>query len=890
MSVFRNLLMQQTGWTGKPADWSDIRKGCPANSIALYAAHTDDYSSYDNLGFTATCTGGYNVYIDGTQFGSTYASGAQCNITWSTSGITTGDDITTPSALKAHKIWIEPATEGNNITAFHCARVAASGQEQQGVLWAHFNISNTINVSSCFNSYNVYRNTIMEAITAKNNIIKISSSNLFLFGAWSLSYAPILDLDNGTLAADSFSESDYKLESLVLQNGTITSFNRVCFNCYSLEKLKIKNITINVTNVSYSFSNCYALKDNSFLDSINWTNVTNATDFIVNAVALKDTVLDVRAATGLTKIGCYGTSTYFMSGFKGLRVSNEAPFNHATAPQINVSYTGMDRQALVTLFNDLPTVSDGQIINITGCTGSQQLSDDEIAIAENKGWTVTGGPAYQVYATYNASVGDTIKLNDGMATSNMAWSAYPSDTAITGSYTQTATVTAVEENNIIECQKPIQDNKDVTVNAGEIYYAYTNENDSDDSVYTVDNPVLISSTLYDNTFTSLDPQPEFTVNEASLINATEIGTLTNNNGVYSGFSSSNYIQLGISLTSSDTYKFITSITTTGSLNRDDILSNYSPYYFYIRKGYLGFYDGNSKNAGTTPLQTNTKYWVGFEWTGSNTITYFAINDDTYTKETLPPFSDTSFWTLNSTFSSNLLSGQTIYLGVSNNGYVTGSLDINNTMFIINDTIINFYNPNASITINNTEYIKTTDNDLIKPITATIEILDNTTIQTVTITSDQTAEIETSTSVTTDNNGVVITDGSRHNFNITVPSSFVSIMQNGGQQYDVTYCPYTFKANTGVGLLLKNGNDVYYRNSWIMNRDYDLHYQQINFSYPSGATVTCKVNNVLQTDLTPYCYAGDTITWTCDNAGTVTTGSYTVKYSSKDGNIQTITIS
>ena len=56
-----------------PADWSDIRKDCPANSIALYAGVKSDYSAYDNLGFTATCTGGYNVFIDGVQYGTTYA-------------------------------------------------------------------------------------------------------------------------------------------------------------------------------------------------------------------------------------------------------------------------------------------------------------------------------------------------------------------------------------------------------------------------------------------------------------------------------------------------------------------------------------------------------------------------------------------------------------------------------------------------------------------------------------------------------------------------------------------------------------------------------------------------------------------------------------------------
>lgn len=306
----------ESKWSGKPTDWSDIRKDCPANSIALYAGVKADYSQYDNLGFTATmsasdltivgsptinngiasgfstsdyietaqsfnitdifhihvavdnfsasgssqfifgllgenyafglyfgntatgisgifggsnywtglasglnvgaplnidfsgngtdftCTitqgsytktstkaiadsdmtgnyylrlgfrqssqafstgsidlnntyvkvneeyflapynaNGYKVYIDETLYG-TYNSGAQCSITWSEYTATAGEAITTPSDLTAHKIWIEPATDGNNITQLICQRVATEGTEQQGILWIHFNLSN----------------------------------------------------------------------------------------------------------------------------------------------------------------------------------------------------------------------------------------------------------------------------------------------------------------------------------------------------------------------------------------------------------------------------------------------------------------------------------------------------------------------------------------------------------------------------------------------------------------------------------------------------------------------------------------------------------------------------------------------------------------------------
>lgn len=641
MSVFRNLLMKVSGWLGKPTDWSDIRKDCPANSIALYAGHTADYSQYDNLGFTATCVGGYNVFIDGVQYGSTYASGATCSITWSTSGITTGDDITTPSAMKAHKIWIQPATEGNDITRFQFKRVSGSVQEEQGCLWCHFNLNTSINLQRFSAEQNTVWQKLCEAITAKNNTIKFLQygTGWLLRGMPNIKYIPVLDCNNTDAYFNYMASNLTNLTSITVKNANVVDADDAFSESINIESIKFVNVdTSSCSSLSEMFRQCRSLNK---LPDLNLSSATIAFNFLTEAVALEDTILDVSSATALERIGCYGKSNYFMSGFKGLRVSNEAPFNNATAPQIDVSYTGMNRAALVQLFNDLPTVSDGQIINITGCTGSENLTDEDISIAENKGWTVAGGPAFQVYSTYNASVGDTIKLNDGMATSDYTWSAYPSDTATVGDYTQTATITAVNDDTI-ECQKPTQDNKNATI--------------------------------------------------------------------------------------------------------------------------------------------------------------------------------------------------------------------------------------------------ITDED------ADIEIIDNTTAQTVTITTDQTAEIETSANVTTDNNDVVLTDGSYHLFNITVPQTMTAYIESNGSSLTPSDMPISLKNNAGIGLLLKNGNNVYYRNTWIINRDYDLHYQQINFSYPSGATVTCKVNNVAQSNLTPYVYAGDIVSWTCDNAGTITTGSYTVKYSSLDGNIQTITIS
>ena len=84
-----------------------------------------------------------------------------------------------------------------------------------------------------------------------------------------------------------------------------------------------------------------------------------------------------------------GSSTSRIDGLKGLLVSPEAPFDSTSSPQLDVSYTGLDRMALVNLFNSMPTVTDSQVCNITGCNGAADLTAEDLAIATGKGWTVT---------------------------------------------------------------------------------------------------------------------------------------------------------------------------------------------------------------------------------------------------------------------------------------------------------------------------------------------------------------------------------------------------------------------------------------------------------------------------------------------------------------------
>lgn len=772
-------------------------------------------NDYDNLGFTATCTGGYNVFIDGTQYGSTYASGSQCNITWSTSGITTGDDITTPSALKAHKIWISPATEGNNITNFSCSRVAASGTEQQGVLWAHFNLSNSIKVS--LSAYD-YVNQKLEAITSKNNILHLSDLALFAYNCPSLTYCSVINCDNNQVTIGTSFTSCGNIKEITIKNAIAKyDFSWIFNNCGLLKKITFKNVdTLNAVNFSRCFNGCLNLK--KLPEGLRFDNAQDMVDFLTYAAELENTVLDVSTATRLKKIGCYGNSTYFMGSLKGLTVSNQAPFDASTPPQINVSYTGMNRNALVTLFNDLPTVSAGQIINITACTGSEDLSAQEVAIATNKGWTVTGGPDFETYYAYtdndnsvyskqtpisagtftlqNATNSGFTELERGIYEGNASnkivindvpdwanintWSiiqkvkfdiskvsvligsasnkspilsrgtngkltfypysstgnissntldlnvwyyiktyftgiAYKVDVSTTGAFNG-------EEINYFDIESSSKVSSTAKIWFGNNSYN-TSENlggyiDMSASSITLDGVttsfgvITGVSTLYNSSLQALSPQPSYDVFRVGLTPLiSTVGTLTDNSGVYSGFSNSNYF-LTKSITLGSSWNIIVKITTPSELTTTQYILGREKYFdLYLKNNLLSTDVGNGSSwtatsqTGTTELQPNTDYFIKYEKASENYNIYLS---------TTQTFSDTPEITLSSTNFNSILRlpiGRIVAASTSLKTW-SGSIDMLNSCVTIDGVAYPFYNAIEYITINNSDYVRTPANDLL----------------------------------------------------------------------------------------------------------------------------------------------------------------------------------
>lgn len=367
----------------KPADWIDIRSGAIPNSVYFLVGHSADYATYPTFTVLAgvSNSGNYDVFVDGVKQATT-SSGTETTLNWQTLALESGWDVTYPAALKTHVVRVTPTSDSDTLTS-----IRTDYNVVKGVMWAHITLTEIglYRFLSAEGNVTTDRAPLFEALTTPTNEIKVT----FFTGAFNciknIKTLPVF-VGKGNAYANRVGTNATFLRSGIKRvhfKDFWLGDPYACFRkCNNLEFIELENSHLSTD--SYIFEDCYKLKRLPNPLTINSLSI-NA---ITNATALEPTVLDLSQKTTYTRVDVRGSSTYPMKGLKGITVSNEAPFT-GTSPQINVSYTGLDRQALVNLFKSMPTVSAGQVCNITGATGAADLTTEDLAIATDKGWTIT---------------------------------------------------------------------------------------------------------------------------------------------------------------------------------------------------------------------------------------------------------------------------------------------------------------------------------------------------------------------------------------------------------------------------------------------------------------------------------------------------------------------
>lgn len=364
----------------KPSEWIDIRSGALPNSVYFLVGHAADYSSYSSFVFKATISnsGSYDVYVDGIKQATT-ANNTDTTLNWQTLALTSGWDVTYPSAMRTHIVRVTPSVSTNKITG-----VYYTGDSDGAALWIHNTVEGTFALGWLSGRANAGHLVLLEAITTVGEQLATSGSNQAFAECAALKELPALDFTSN--AADLYrtflnctSIKKIKLQNLK-GNGTTSCFN----GCTSLEEIKAQNSYIKWG--TSMFEGCAKLKSLGELQISYSDNST--TKSLTGCVGLSELFLDMSNNASMTRLAFGGGSNKRIDGLKGLTVSPDAPFS-GNSPQLDVSYTGLSRSALVNLFNSMPTVTDSQVCNIKGATGAEDLDNTDIAIAQAKGWTVT---------------------------------------------------------------------------------------------------------------------------------------------------------------------------------------------------------------------------------------------------------------------------------------------------------------------------------------------------------------------------------------------------------------------------------------------------------------------------------------------------------------------
>ena len=171
-----------------------------------------------------------------------------------------------------------------------------------------------------------------------------------------------------------------------------------------------------------------------------------------------------------------------------------------------------------------------------------------------------------------------------------------------------------------------------------------------------------------------------------IMYATIKGTLTENDGVFSGFSASNYLQLQQNLDTSKPFEIVVKFTTdTLSLNNSILYE--SSYGFFIRmkyssgrKIYIDLSHSTDRDVadnvgGQIALQNDTTYWLKFSFDLSKYVVSLSTDGINYTEDIV----------VNSTLTLKNSGHIDIGSREGTNTYVQGSIDLNRSYIKIDDT-------------------------------------------------------------------------------------------------------------------------------------------------------------------------------------------------------------
>lgn len=205
-----------------------------------------------------------------------------------------------------------------------------------------------LNTGNNTNMYGMFYNCGKLITIPQLNTSKVDNMNNMFYNCSSLESIPLLDTGNVINMSNMFYNCKKLTTIPLLETGKVTYMDGMFYGCSSLNTIPLYN-TSEVRNMSQMFWHCNNLQTVPAFDCANVTNMNNA---FASCSSLKSVLM--------TNIGV------------SLDISTSTLF---------------ERADLVTILNNLKTVTTTKTLKM-GATNLAKLTDEDKAIATNKGWTL----------------------------------------------------------------------------------------------------------------------------------------------------------------------------------------------------------------------------------------------------------------------------------------------------------------------------------------------------------------------------------------------------------------------------------------------------------------------------------------------------------------------
>ena len=245
-----------------------------------------------------------------------------------------------------------------------------------------------------------------DGCSALTEIPMIDTSNgTNFFAAWdecsALTKFPLLNTSKGTNFSCAWRDCSGLTEFPLLDTSKGTNFEQAWQSCSGLTEFPVLNVS-NGTDFSHSWYNCTALTEFPLIDTSNgtnfrsaWNNCTALTEFpaldLSSGTNFEGAWNDCRALTTISQLDM-SNGTNFSNTWWGCSALTTLGGFGAIKESIELSYSPLTVESIMNVITQAADLNElgiaGKTMNFGGAN-LNKLTDEQKAIATNKGWTLS---------------------------------------------------------------------------------------------------------------------------------------------------------------------------------------------------------------------------------------------------------------------------------------------------------------------------------------------------------------------------------------------------------------------------------------------------------------------------------------------------------------------